>query len=94
MGKTYTELSEDSKSVPYKLMRGNTDSVMLYSPSTDKQYAPEQIASYVLTSLVEEARAFLHCHLTEVVITVPAYFNDAQRQATKDAGSISSLSVQ
>ena len=91
MGRKYSEVSTEMKTVPYKVISGPDDNVRI--KAKDKEYAPEEISSMVLRKLVDDAAKYLGEKITDVVITVPAYFNDAQRQATKDAGSIAGLKV-
>src|SRR3569833_395922 len=91
MGRNYGEVSEEMKMVPYKVVRGDNGDARVDINGT-KQSAPE-ISAKILTKLKEAAEAYLGQKVTEAVITVPAYFNDAQRQATKDAGKIAGLDV-
>jgi molecular chaperone DnaK len=91
VGRKWDEVSEESKIVSYKVVKGPSDAVRF--EVRGKQYAPEEISALVLRKLAEDAAKFLGERVTEAVITVPAYFNDAQRQATKDAGKIAGLEV-
>jgi len=91
IGRKYDEVSEEMKIVPYKVARGANDAV--YFEIQGKAQAPEEISAQVLRKLVEDASNYLGEKITDAVITVPAYFNDAQRQATKDAGQIAGLNV-
>ncbi len=91
IGRKYDEVSEEMKIVPYKVARGANDAV--YFEIQGKAQAPEEISAQVLRKLVEDASNYLGEKVTDAVITVPAYFNDAQRQATKDAGQIAGLNV-
>src|SRR5690349_20034828 len=91
VGRKWDEVSEESKIVSYKVVRGPSDAVRF--EVRGKQYAPEEIAAEILRKLAGDAAKFLGERVTEAVITVPAYFNDAQRQATKDAGKIAGLEV-
>ena len=91
MGRKWGEVDEESKIVSYKVVRGPNDAVRFEIKG--KQYAPEEISALILRKLVEDASKYLGEKVTEAVITVPAYFNDAQRQATKDAGEIAGLKV-
>jgi molecular chaperone DnaK len=93
IGRKYSELSTDSKRVPYTIRRDDASGVRLVCPKLEKEFAPEEISAMVLRKLVEEASRFLGEPISEAVITVPAYFNDAQRQATRDAGRIAGLEV-
>jgi molecular chaperone DnaK len=91
MGRRQDEVSEEMKLVPYKVARGdNADARVDIS---GKKYSPPEISAMILTKLKEAAEAYLGQKVTQAVITVPAYFNDAQRQATKDAGKIAGLEV-
>lgn len=91
MGRRYSEVSEERKLVPYNVVSGPGDAVRF--KVSEKQYAPEEISAMVLKKLVDDASNYLGERITDAVITVPAYFNDAQRQATKDAGKIAGLNV-
>jgi len=91
MGRNYNEVAEEMKIVPYKVVEGPNNSVRVVVG--DKQYAPEEISAMILRKLVQDAEAYLGEKVTDAVITVPAYFNDAQRQATKNAGKIAGLNV-
>jgi molecular chaperone DnaK len=79
--------------VPFKVVKGPRNDVRIYVPQTGKEYAPQEISAMVLQKLKADAEAFLGEPVTQAVITVPAYFNDSQRQATKDAGKIAGLEV-
>ncbi|MEM5768213.1 MAG: Hsp70 family protein, partial [Bacillota bacterium] len=91
IGRRFNEVSDEMKLIPYKVVQGADDTVKF--AVDDKRYAPEEIAAQVLRKLVEDAGKYLGEKITDAVITVPAYFNDAQRQATKDAGRIAGLNV-
>src|SRR4051795_2158555 len=91
IGRKWDEVSEEAKIVTYKVARGSDDAVRI--EVRDKQYAPEEISALIVRKLADDAGKFLGERVTEAVITVPAYFNDAQRQATKDAGRIAGLEV-
>src|SRR3954451_261349 len=91
IGRKWDEVTEESKIVSYKVVRGPNDAVRF--EIRGKQYAPEEISALVLRKLAEDAGKFLGERVNEAVITVPAYFNDSQRQATKDAGKIAGLDV-
>jgi molecular chaperone DnaK len=91
IGRKWGEVDEEAKIVSYKVVRGPDDAVRF--EVRGKQYAPEEISAMILRKLSEDAGKFLGERVTEAVITVPAYFNDAQRQATKDAGTIAGLEV-
>ncbi len=91
MGRSFDEVSEEMKMVPYKVVKGPNNAVKIHAG--DKQYTPPEISAMILQKLKKSAEAYLGEPVTEAVITVPAYFNDAQRQATKDAGKIAGLEV-
>ncbi|MCB2153728.1 molecular chaperone DnaK [bacterium] len=91
VGRKYDEVSEEMKIVPYKVKAGENGAVRF--EIRGKDYAPEEISAQILRKLVKDAAAHLGEKITDAVITVPAYFNDAQRQATKDAGRIAGLNV-
>jgi molecular chaperone DnaK len=91
IGRKWDEVTEEAKIVSYKVVKGANDAVRF--EIRGKQYAPEEISALVLRKLADDAAKFLGERVTEAVITVPAYFNDAQRQATKDAGQIAGLEV-
>src|SRR6266536_724892 len=90
MGRRYDEVNEEMKMVPYKVVRQG-DHVAIVAQG--KEYTPPQISAMILQKLKKAAEDYLGEKVTEAVITVPAYFNDAQRQATKDAGQIAGLDV-
>jgi molecular chaperone DnaK len=91
MGRKYTEVTEELKQVPYKVVAGPNDAVRV--DIDGKLYSPEEISSFILRKLADDAAKYLGEKVKDVVITVPAYFNDAQRQATKDAGQVAGLNV-
>jgi molecular chaperone DnaK len=91
IGRKWGEVDEEAKIVSYRVAPGPDDAVRV--EIRGKQYAPEEISSMILRKLAEDAGKFLGERVTEAVITVPAYFNDSQRQATKDAGAIAGLEV-
>src|SRR5205823_5753835 len=91
MGRRYEEVSEEMKMVPYKVVRGDNGDARV--EIMGKKYSPPEISAMILGKLKEAAEAYLGEKVSEAVITVPAYFNDAQRQATKDAGKIAGLDV-
>ena len=95
IGRKFTEVSEEAKNLPYKVVAGKNGDAYIEVQVGDKteQFAPQQIAAFVLGKLKADAEAYLGTKITDAVITVPAYFNDAQRQATKDAGKIAGLDV-
>lgn len=93
MGCRYSDLTAASKRVPYTMRRDETDNIRIKCPRVNKDFAPEEISAMILKKLVEEATRYLGEEITGAVITVPAYFNDSQRQATRDAGRIAGLDV-
>jgi molecular chaperone DnaK len=93
MGRRYDEALGDIRKVPYKVVRGRNDRVEVFIPAENKNYTPEQISAEILRYLKKSAESYLGEPVRKAVITVPAYFNDAQRQATKDAGTIAGLEV-
>src|SRR5262249_40232710 len=92
IGRRYSEVQSEIKNVPYKVVAGPNDAVRFEIDG--KLYAPEEISAQILRKLAADAAKYLGEKVTDAVITVPAYFNDAQRQATKDAGKIAGLNVQ
>ena len=93
IGRKHEEVTNEATEVSYKVLRDGTGNVKLDCPAQGKQFAPEEISAQVLRKLVEDASKYLGETVTEAVITVPAYFNDSQRQATKDAGKIAGIEV-
>jgi len=95
IGRKFTEVKEEAESLPYTVVEGKNGDAYIEAEVGGKkeQFAPEQISAMVLGKLKADAEAYLGEKVTEAVITVPAYFNDAQRQATKDAGQIAGLEV-
>ena len=93
MGRKYPELTPESKQVPYTIRRDEYGSIKIKCPRLKKDFAPEEISAKILRKLAEEAERYLGEPVTGAVITVPAYFNDSQRQATRDAGRIAGLEV-
>jgi len=95
IGRKYTEVKEEAKNMPFKVVEGKNGDAYIEVQVGDKteQYAPQQISAFVLSKLKADAEAYLGEKITQAVITVPAYFNDSQRQATKDAGKIAGLEV-
>ena len=91
MGRRHEEVSEEMKMVPYKVARGTNGDARVVAGG--KEWTPPEISAMILRKLKEAAEAHLGGKITDAVITVPAYFNDAQRQATKDAGQIAGLDV-
>ena len=93
IGRRYSELNPESKRVPYTIRRDEMGNIKIKCPRLQKEFAPEEISALVLRRLAEEASRYLGEEVTGAVITVPAYFNDSQRQATRDAGRIAGLEV-
>ncbi|KAK3228330.1 hypothetical protein Dsin_008192 [Dipteronia sinensis] len=93
IGRKMSEVDEESKQVSYKVVRDENGNVKLVCPAINKQFAAEEISAQVLRKLVDDASKFLNDKVTKAVVTVPAYFNDSQRTATKDAGRIAGLEV-
>src|SRR5256886_1336251 len=91
MGRRFDEVQEEIKKVPYKVVKAANGDVRV--EIRGKQYSPPEISAMILRKLKEAAEAHLGGKVTQAVITVPAYFNDSQRQATKDAGQVSGLEV-
>jgi molecular chaperone DnaK len=91
MGRKFDEVSEEMKIVPYKVVKGPNDDVRVEADG--KEYAPPEISAMILQKLKTDAEQYLGEPVTDAVITVPAYFNNAQREATKDAGKIAGLNV-
>jgi molecular chaperone DnaK len=91
MGRRFDEVSQEMKLVPYKIVHGDTDDARV--DISGKKYSPPEISAMILGKLKEAAEAYLGEKVTKAVITVPAYFNDAQRQATKDAGKIEVMRI-
>lgn len=93
IGRKYDEVKGDVNQLSYEVKSDNDVNIKLDCPALDKNFAPEEISAQVLRKLVEDASTYLGQSVTKAVITVPAYFNDSQRQATKDAGQIAGLDV-
>jgi len=95
MGRRYDdpEVEKAREVLPYKIVRGSAGDARVYVPQTDKAYTPQEVSAMILRKMKQDAEAYLGEPVTQAVITVPAYFNDSQRQATKDAGQIAGLEV-
>ncbi len=93
IGRTFSEAQEERKYLSYAIEEGSRGDVRVNIPVTDKKYTPQEVSSMLLAKLKADAEAYLGEKVTDAVITVPAYFNDSQRQATKDAGKIAGLNV-
>jgi molecular chaperone DnaK len=93
IGRHYDETETERKMVSYEVVKGPTDDVRVKIPITNREYSPQEISAMILGKLKADAEAYLGQSVNQAVITVPAYFNDSQRQATKDAGKIAGLEV-
>mmetsp|Transcript_3865 Transcript_3865/g.11180 ORF Transcript_3865/g.11180 Transcript_3865/m.11180 type:complete len:707 (-) Transcript_3865:616-2736(-) len=93
IGRKMDEVGEESKQVPYRVVKDSSGNVKIASSNAGKEFAPEEISAQVLRKLADDSSKFLGDKVNKAVITVPAYFNDSQRQATKDAGRIAGLDV-
>ncbi|WP_353929255.1 molecular chaperone DnaK [Okeanomitos corallinicola TIOX110] len=93
IGRRYAELNPDSKRVPYTIRKDEMGNIKVTCPRLNKEFASEEISAMVLKKLADDASRYLGEPVTGAVITVPAYFNDSQRQATRDAGRIAGLEV-
>ncbi|CAL8412526.1 unnamed protein product [Dictyota dichotoma] len=93
MGTKYSELSSESKEVSYKITSDDRDNVKVVCSNLDRLFSPEEISSQILRKLTTDVSLYMGQQINQAVITVPAYFNDSQRQATRDAGRIAGLDV-
>ncbi|MBU7584693.1 MAG: molecular chaperone DnaK [Nostoc sp. TH1S01] len=93
IGRKYGELNPESKRVPYTIRKDDIGNIKVACPRLSKDFAPEEISAMVLKKLADDASRYLGEPVTGAVLTVPAYFNDSQRQATRDAGRIAGLEV-
>ena len=93
IGCKFEEIQGETDRISYKVLKGDGGSVKIYSPSLKKDFSPEEISASILKKLVVDASKYLKENITQAIITVPAYFNDSQRLATKDAGTIAGLDV-
>jgi molecular chaperone DnaK len=93
LGRRYAELSPQAKQVPYTIRKDDNGNVKIRCPRQNREYTAEEISAMILRKLADEASRYLGEDVTGAVITVPAYFNDSQRQATRDAGRIAGLEV-
>lgn len=91
MGVRHSEIAEEASQMPYEVIKGNNDTVRV--KINDREYTPQEISAMVLQKMKKIAEDYLGQEVTEAVVTVPAYFNDSQRQATKEAGEIAGLKV-
>jgi len=93
IGRKMSEVAEELKQVPYEVKEDEKGNIKLKSTNVNKEFAPEEISAQVLRKLVDDSQKFIGNVVKKAVITVPAYFNDSQRQATKDAGTIAGIDV-
>jgi len=93
IGSKVGEISDSAKELPYKVIEDNSGNIKVKCSSLNKDFSPEEISAQVLRKLVKDAGTYLGQEVTQAVITVPAYFNDSQRQATIDAGKIAGIEV-
>ena len=93
IGSKENELSQDAKQLPYKVLKDSNGNIKINCSSLNKEFSPEEISAQVLRKLINDASLYLGQEVTQAVITVPAYFNDSQRQATMDAGKIAGIEV-
>ncbi len=91
IGNKYSEVAQDAGRVPYKVVKGDNDTVRV--EIDDRKYTPQEISAMILQKMKKTAEDYLGTEVSEAVVTVPAYFNDSQRQATKEAGEIAGLTV-
>ena len=93
IGSKENEISQDAKQLPYKVLKDSNGNIKINCSSLNKEFSPEEISAQVLRKLINDASLYLGQEVTQAVITVPAYFNDSQRQATMDAGKIAGIEV-
>ncbi len=93
IGRRFDEVEEERKMVSYEAIEGPSGDVLVKVPATGKEYTPQEISAMILAKIKQDAESYLGEPVNQAVITVPAYFNDSQRQATKDAGKIAGLEV-
>ena len=93
IGCKFDEIEEEIGRISYQVKKGENGNIKIYSPILQKEFSPEEISAAILKKLVVDASKFLKENITQAIITVPAYFNDSQRLATKDAGTIAGLDV-
>jgi molecular chaperone DnaK len=93
IGSKENEIAEQSKKLPYKVDKDQNENIKIKCPALNKDFSPEEISAQILRKLIKDATNYLGQDVTQAVITVPAYFNDSQRQATMDAGKIAGLEV-
>lgn len=93
IGSKENEISQEAKQLPYKVLKDSNGNIKINCSSLNKEFSPEEISAQVLRKLIGDASTYLGQEVTQAVITVPAYFNDSQRQATMDAGKIAGIEV-
>jgi molecular chaperone DnaK len=93
IGSKENEISQEAKQLPYKVLKDSNGNIKINCTSLSKEFSPEEISAQVLRKLINDASTYLGQEVTQAVITVPAYFNDSQRQATMDAGKIAGIEV-
>jgi len=93
IGSKESEISAEAKQLPYKVTKDSNDNIKIKCPALTKEFSPEELSAQVLRKLINDAKTYLSQDVTQAVITVPAYFNDSQRQATMDAGKIAGIEV-
>jgi molecular chaperone DnaK len=93
IGSKESEISTEAKQLPYQVTKDSNDNIKIKCPALSKEFSPEEISAQVLRKLINDATTYLSQEVTQAVITVPAYFNDSQRQATMDAGKIAGIEV-
>ena len=94
MGRQWNELGDNSLNVPYTVCANDQGWVRVVCPATEREYAPEELVASILRKLVDDATVYLGEEIESAVVTVPAYFDDAQRQATRNAGRLAGISVE
>ncbi len=93
MGRSYDEVQNEISQAPYKVVSGPRGDARAFIPAVNKEFSPPEVAAMILQKFKADAESYLGQPVNEAVITVPAYFNDSQRQATKDAGKIAGFEV-
>merc|ERR1712045_984628 len=93
IGSKENELSQDARQLPYNVIKDSNGNIKINCSSLKKDFSPEEVSAQVLRKLIDDASVYLGQEVTQAVITVPAYFNDSQRQATMDAGKIAGIEV-
>jgi molecular chaperone DnaK len=93
IGSKESEISSEAKQLPYQVTKDSNDNIKIKCPALSKEFSPEELSAQILRKLINDATTYLSQEVTQAVITVPAYFNDSQRQATMDAGKIAGIEV-